>query len=241
VVSRATVASVGTTAPASTTLSHSHSTTQPPSANPSRPASTLGNLLSVRRSNAASAAAATPTPEIPALPIKDQLALIAQNTHPCRIIQAHDAGVSSVHVILDPPSLLSCAADHVCHVWSLEGEPMGQLDPVTGLARGYELSTPGATSKLNESKKKAENEWHFRVDVAARSAQDRSSTHQVLMSLERMATDAAAHKEQQALIQETTAATSNLRITKEDKSTPTYPLTLTQVGNSKSTAGPSRK
>jgi len=132
------------------------------------------------------------------LPIKDQLALIAQATKPSRIIQAYDTGVSSLTVILDPPALLSAAAgDHVCHVWSLTGEAMGTLDPVTGLAKGYELSAPPSAQPISAKAAAAAAaaaaslpEWRFRVDVASRAARDRATTHGVLKELERMAIDA---------------------------------------------------
>ncbi len=228
----------------------------------SRPTSSLGSILSQRRSAASAAAAAAANfssarVEEPLLPIKDQLALIAKATKPCRTIHAHDAGVSSLHVIPEPPSFLSCASgDHVAHVWSLQGEPMGKLDPVTGLAKGYEMSAPpipsatgapASTTSSAASKKAAAaaaaaeqaDPWLFRVDVASRAASDRASTHQVLKGLERMALEAAAHQEEQALLGDkgsarsigTAAALRSPVESPQDKgaSQPRYPLALPPV------------
>lgn len=114
------------------------------------------------------------------LPIRDQLQLMASALRPCNTILAYDTSVSTLHVVLDPPALLSTTTEHVAHVWTLQGEPMGVLDSVQGLARGY-----AASSGL--SIKGPQPLWNFTVNVAAREQRDRATTHIVLQDLESMA------------------------------------------------------
>jgi len=165
----------------------------------SRPVSTRDSpLLSNSRRSNVSFSQQQLDDELQNVPIKDQLARLAQATKPSHVIQAHDGSVATLHVVHDPPSLLSAAAgDHVCHVWSLTGESMGVLDPVVGLAKGYELSAPPSAQPVSSSAKAAAAAnaagtpaWRFRMDVATRAANDRAATHEVLKSLERMALDA---------------------------------------------------
>ena len=129
------------------------------------------------------------------LPIKDQLARMAERLKPCNLIQAHESVVTTLHVCVNPPALLSATSDHVTHIWSLQGEDMGVLDPVLGLARGYETAAPTGKSPSQSSSDK--HEWCFQVDVDSRTAQDRVTTHEVLKSLEGMAIDAQAHQRRQ--------------------------------------------
>lgn len=185
-----------------------------PSLQPSRRSSAApsgaSQLLSSGRRSAVTFSDAPPA-SASGVPIKDQLAAIAHGTRPLRSFTAHDS-VTTLHVCLDPPALLSTGSDHVAHIWSLDGEAIGELDPVHGLARGYAMSGGGGAAAATAATKGAdrrEPEWRFHVDVATRSAHDRATTHQVLKSLETMAIDAQARQQQQNADSARSAAHSN--------------------------------
>ena len=118
------------------------------------------------------------------LPIKDQLALMASALKPSYTFQAHDTIVATLHVIHDPPALLSTAGEHVAQLWTLNGDYMGVLDSVQGMGRAYAASSGVAY------KGPPIDPWEFSVNVAAREQKDRATTHAVLQELEQMSLDA---------------------------------------------------
>jgi TolA-binding protein len=81
-------------------------------------------------------------------------------------------------------------------VWSLDGESLGLLDPVAGLARGYELSSPGGATTGTGASGAKEHPWNFKIDVEARAAKDRSVTQQVMTTLQDMAKQKASRQAQ---------------------------------------------
>ena len=160
-----------------------------------------GNLLTFAVDALAAQAAATA-----ALPIKEQLALMASALTPISRLVAHDTVVSTLHVVLDPPALISTTSEHVAYLWTLGGEegpePMGALDPVRGLAAGYAQSAgappavaaPSAAALASHAASVANGgpvasslvPWNFNIDVASRTKKDRLATLVVMQELDGM-------------------------------------------------------
>jgi len=144
------------------------------------------------------------------MPLRDQIALIAETTKPARIIKAHQTVVQSLHIISDPPSLLSITTDHLTYIWSLDGKLLGKLDPIQGLARGYALSA----GDKDAEKSVPAPAWQFHIDVGARERADRRMTTQVMSSLQVMAQTAAEEetrkKEEQREKEEAKARVANM-------------------------------